>query len=671
MIVDFSYKNQPLLGLCYTMTMSYLDELNPQQKEAVLHEKGPLLILAGAGAGKTRVITYRILHLIKNGIAPENILAVTFTNKAAKEMQTRILKLLNNDKELNLPVSFTNQPFIRTFHSLGVHILRENFRELGIPKHFSIIDKSDSQRIVKNILTEINLDPKQFEPKKILGTISWQKGNFKTASDYSEQGDRNYFSQIVDQVWQKYEQVLKTEKALDFDDLLLKTALLLGENKEILAKYQNQWNYIYVDEYQDTNKVQYQIAKLLSDKQQNICVVGDGDQNIYSWRGANIKNILNFEKDFKNSTTILLEQNYRSTQNILEAANEIIAKNKLRKEKNLFTKNQAGEKIGVYFAYNEGEEANFVAQRCSDLIKHENVSPEEIAVLYRTNFQSRVLEESFLNAEVPYQVLGTKFFDRKEIKNILAFIKSSLNPDDLTSLKRIINVPPRGIGKVTIAKIFSKKENELSPAMQEKVTNFRTVLTKIKTASETQKPSDLIKLIIKETGLEDKLKNGTEEDLERLANMKEFVSLAVKYDLLPQEEGIGKLLEESALSSDQDQLKEKTKAVRLMTVHASKGLEFDYVFITGLEDSLFPSKMDSGKNQDRGEEERRLFYVALTRARKKLFLSYASSRTIFGSRKSNDMSEFISDISNDLLENECTNTQYTPPNPDKIEYLEW
>jgi len=654
--------------------MSYLDELNPEQKKAVLHKKGPLLILAGAGAGKTRAITYRILHLIKNGIAPENILAVTFTNKAAKEMRKRILELLHKDKGLNLPISFEGQPFIRTFHSLSVFILRENFRELNIPKHFSIIDKSDSAKIVKNILKEIDLDPKQFEPKKILSIISRQKGNFKTVSDYSGQASNEYFAQIVDRVWQKYEQTLQQEKALDFDDLLLKTALLLDKNKEILAKYQDKWHYIHIDEYQDTNKVQYQIAKLLSQQRQNICVVGDGDQNIYSWRGANIKNILNFEKDFKNSKTILLEQNYRSTQNILGAANEIIAKNNLRQDKNLFTKNEEGERIGVYYAFSENDEASFVAQKCNDLIKHENISPQEIAVLYRTNFQSRVLEEAFLNANVPYQVLGTKFFDRKEIKDIIAFLKASLNPDDLTSIKRIINVPPRGIGKVTIAKIFSHKEDELSPLMLEKITKFREILSKIKEVNKKEKPSDLIKFIIKETGLNDKLKNGTEEDLERLANMKEFVSLAIKYDKLPIGEGVEKLLEESALTSDQDQLEEKTKAVRLMTVHASKGLEFDYVFITGLEDSLFPSKMNSGKNEDRGEEERRLFYVALTRARKKLFLSYASSRTIFGSRKTNTVSEFITDINEDLLEDENFQSQCTHSdnlNPEKIEYLEW
>ena len=650
--------------------MSYLKELNSAQRKAVLHRNGPLLILAGAGAGKTRTITYRILHLIKNGVTPENILAVTFTNKAAKEMKERITQLIHRDKELNLPLFFGKEPFVKTFHSLGVYILRENFKTLGIPKYFSIFDKNNSQTIVKEILLSLHLDPKQFEPKKILGVISRQKGNFTTVSDYSEKIGGEYFPQIVATVWQKYEKILAREKALDFDDLLLKTALLLNKNKEILNHYQNKWQYIHIDEYQDTNKVQYKIARLLSQKRHNICVVGDTDQNIYSWRGANIQNILNFEKDFANSKTILLEENYRSTQNILLAANEIISKNKLRQKKTLFTKNMEGEKLGVCLACNEADEANFVAQKSNELIT-DGVSPKEIAVLYRTNFQSRILEEAFLNVGVPYQVLGTKFFERKEIKDILAFIKSALNPKSLTDLKRIINVPPRGMGKITLLKIFSGEENDLNQTTQAKLANFRNLLEQIKETALNKKPSELIKFVIKETGLEDKFKSGTEDDLERLANIKEFVSLALKYDNLPVSEGMEKLLEEAALATDQDQPNKKTDAVRLMTVHSAKGLEFNFVFVTGLEDGLFPSKMmDSRPTQNKTEEERRLFYVALTRARRKLFLSYASVRTIFGARRANIISEFITDISDDLLEYADENTSLQNPS-DKIEYLEW
>ena len=660
--------------------MTYLDELNSEQKKAVLHNSGPLLILAGAGAGKTRAITYRILHLIKEGVAPENILAVTFTNKAAKEMRERVLELINKDKELNLPITFHNQPFIKTFHSLGVYILRENFKEVNIPKNFSILDKNDAQKIIKDIIVSIDLDPKQYEPKKILGIISRQKGKFinyptfKEKINHSSQYGNEYLLKITAKVWEKYEDVLSKESSLDFDDLLLKTATLLQKNKEVLEKYQNRWQQIHIDEYQDTNKVQYKIAQLLSKQHQNICVVGDADQNIYSWRGANISNILNFEKDFKNAQTILLEENYRSTQNILNVANQIIQKNRKRQEKNLFTKNKEGEKIGVYLAYNEGDEANFVAQKSKVLIEDEKVSLKEIAVLYRTNFQSRVLEEAFLNANVPYQVLGTKFFDRKEIKDIIAYLKVALNPKDLTSLKRTINTPVRGIGKVTLTKIVTGKESELSPVVKIKVQSYRDILVKIQKNSQTLKPSELIKFIVSESGLAEQYKKETEDDLERLSNMKELVSLAVKYDQYPLGEGVEKLLEEVALTSDQDEMdKDITGAVKLMTVHSAKGLEFDYVFITGLEDGLFPSKMMGESSTDKSEEERRLFYVALTRARKKLFLSYTSTRTIFGSRRSNIVSEFITDIPEDLLEyTDAVGDVYSQDdNDEKIEYLEW
>lgn len=659
--------------------MSYLNELNLNQKEAVLYNEGPLLILAGAGAGKTRTLTYRILHLIRNGVAPENILAVTFTNKAAKEMRERIFELLKQDQNLNQPISFEGSPCIKTFHSLGVQILRENFRESGILKNFSILDKGDSQKIIKDILISLELDPKKYEPKKVLGLISSQKGkfvginSFKEKINNSSQRGNEHFLKVTADVWSKYEQILKKEASLDFDDLLLKSALLLKNNKQVLEKYQNLWTQIHIDEYQDTNKVQYKIARLLSQRHQNICVVGDADQNIYSWRGANIQNILNFEKDFKNARTVLLEENYRSTQNILNAANQIIKKNSARQEKNLFTKNSEGELLGVYFAYTEKEEALFVAQKAKTLME-QGVSLKEMAVLYRTNFQSRVLEEAFLNLNVPYQVLGTKFFERKEIKDIMAYIKSALNPENITSLKRTINTPARGIGKVSLAKIVTGKENELSPRIQEQVQNYRDILFKIKEKSETLKTSDLIKFVIEESGLTQLYANKTEEDLEKLSNMEELVSLALKYDTLPPQEGLEKLLEEFALTSDQDEMEKDNEAVKLMTVHASKGLEFDYVFVTGLEDSLFPSRLAfaENKSQEKEEEERRLFYVALTRARKKLFLSYATVRTIFGSQKTNKISEFITDIDESLLEYESEEVEPSlNSDGEVIEYLEW
>ncbi len=637
-----------------------------------MHKDGPLLILAGAGAGKTRTISYRILHLIKNGVAPENILAVTFTNKAANEMKERVSKLLKKDFISN--ISFEEEPFIKTFHSLGVYILRENFKELNISKYFSILDKNDSQKIIKEIIISLDLDPKQIEPKKILGVISKQKGNFITPFDYESEprSGSDFLSKIISDVWIKYEERLNKEKSLDFDDLLLKTATLLKEKKDILERYQKKWKYIHIDEYQDTNKVQYKIAKLLSGKNKNICVVGDEDQLIYAWRGASIRNILNFEKDFSKSQTILLEENYRSTQNILAAANKVIKKNSLRKDKNLFTKNNAGEKIDLYSAYDEKDEANFIALTAQDLIENQKIPAQEIAVLYRTNFQSRNLEEAFLNVGVPYQVLGTKFFDRKEIKDIISYIKTSLNSENLIDFKRVVNTPARGIGKVTLAKIFADKEDELSSTIQLKIKNFRSLLIKIKEIALIKEPSILIKFIIQESGLGDKLKSGTEEDLERLSNMKELVSLALKYDKMPIGEGIEKLLEDVALMTDQDKMEKKTNAVKLMTVHASKGLEFDFVFIAGLEDELFPSKMYDKSDSNQEEEERRLFYVALTRARKKLFLTYTSMRTIFGSRRTNTISEFITDIDDNLIE-DVSDNHYTNSSEgsEKIEYLEW
>ncbi len=624
--------------------MKHLEGLNEQQKEAVLTTQGPLLILAGAGAGKTKTITHRILHLIKEGITPASILAITFTNKSAKEMRERVFKLIETDKTLNVPISFTERPFVSTFHALGVHILRENNTLLNIPRAFTIFDRSDSKRVVKDALIEKGLDPKQYDPNTILSIISREKGNAITLETFRNNRNKDYISDVVLSVWEKYETALKTEKALDFDDLLLKTVELLRTDEEVRNKYQKQWQYVHVDEYQDTNRVQYSIMKLIVGENNNICVVGDVDQNIYSWRGADIKNILNFERDFKNAKTVLLEENYRSTQTILEVANHVIKKNKNRFEKNLFTKQGAGDKMTIFEGFDENDEARFVAEKTRDLIAT-GVNPSEIAVLYRANFQSRVLEEAFLRQGISYQVLGTKFFERKEIKDVLSFVRAALNPDSLSDLKRIINVPPRGIGKATIAKIFGGEEGSLSSAHATKWLAFKGVLARIRSNSATMSASALIKYTITESGIEDSLRTGLEEDAERLENIKELASLATKYDMMEGATGVEKLLEDAALQSDQDEMEEKeVEKARLMTVHASKGLEFDYVFIVGLEQDLFPHKpMDAKKGRD-NEEERRLFYVALTRARKKVFLSYANMRTIFGSRQMGVPSEFIFDI---------------------------
>ncbi len=629
---------------------SYLKGLNEKQKEAVLATEGPLLILAGAGAGKTKTITHRILHLIHKGVAPSQILAITFTNKSAKEMRERVEKLLSSDVSINLPVSMEERPFVSTFHSLGVHIIKENAEILGLPRHFAIYDRGDSKKAVKQALEEVGYDPKQFDPGTILGKISRKKGEFLTASEFESESGNNYMEKITGAVWQRYELILQKEKALDFDDLLLKTAKLLASNQAVLKHYQGIWKYIHIDEYQDTNKVQYMIAKLLAGSEKNIAVVGDGDQSIYSWRGANIQNILNFEEDYLDAKIVLLEENYRSTQNILAAANNIISKNIYRKDKNLFTKNEEGEKIGLYGGYDENDEANFIANRSRELIQN-GVKANEIAVLYRANFQSRALEEAFLSKSIPYQLLGTKFFERKEVKDVLSYLRVALNPDSSADLKRVINVPARGIGKVTLIKILAGQEESLPGAAKEKVAEFRRLLERIKEKAMTGRTSDTIKFIIQESGMEKMLK---EDDEEKLENTRELVTLAARYNIMSPEEGFEQLLTDASLATDQDSLMKNEVAVKLMTVHASKGLEFDYVFVSGLEENLFPHKKlsEDTLSPEEGEEERRLFYVALTRARKKLYLTYSSMRTIFGQRQVNVLSEFITDVDDGLLENE-------------------
>ncbi|MCK9351325.1 MAG: UvrD-helicase domain-containing protein [Candidatus Paceibacterota bacterium] len=994
----------------------YTEGLNEPQKEAVLHKNGPLLIVAGAGAGKTKTLTHRIIQLIQSGVPAHQILAVTFTNKAAQEMRGRINTLLQKE---NI-IGYGNEPFIGTFHSLGVYILRKENEALGLPKHFTILDQNDSRSLIKDAIKARNLDPKQFDPKKIQSIISRQKGECVSAETFYANSNTAFFPRIVAEVWLDYEKRTKKASAFDFDDLLLKTLLLLRENEAIREKYQEMWRYVHIDEYQDTNTVQYELSRLLAGKDRNICVVGDGDQCfpkntrvsvkngekkiediktgdevksaagngdvclskvtrviekkydgdmikittksgriikttpehiffsrfslqhnvyyvylmykrtkgfrvgmvksarvpgngngdvkvgflvrsnqekadrmwvirvcetkpeailwenyysffygiptivfhtigrklslaqkqiddlfgmidteknakrlfeetglsfdfphytpqgttqgntennrlnvrltmfsdkrksvlhpfglsrvsinttdkklkeklelagfktrkgkrddwrleiakldygeaeniaqkilainpklilnrtalltekgrfnffpaaslrekmetaliqngkiitdeiqkiervkyeglvydldiakthnyivnsipvhncVYSWRGANIRNIIHFEKDYPGSKIVLLEENYRSTQNILSAANSVIQKNKLRVPKNLFTKIPGGEQISLYEAYDENDEASFVAEKVRELVR-KGVSYQNIAVLFRANYQSRALEEAMLSADIPYQVLGTKFFERKEVKDVLAYLRAAFNPESAFDLKRIINVPARGLGEVTLKKILAGQRDMLPAAAKTKVSDFFALLEKIRVIAAEKKPSDTVKYILKETGMEKGLSLGGEEEQERIENLYELVSLASKYDAYPPEEGIQKLLEDAALASDQDSLmhgKIDTPRVRLMTVHASKGLEFETVFITGLEDGLFPHRSfgESGDSQNHKEEERRLFYVAITRAKQRLFLTYASVRTVFGSRNMTVPSEFLNDIPEELVE---------------------
>ena len=613
--------------------------------------EGPVLVLAGAGAGKTKTIAERIRHLVYKGVAPSQILAITFTNKASKEMRERIEKGLREDPALNLPISFNERPFVSTFHALGVHILREQSAAAGLTRSFSIFDKDDSKRAIKEVLVNLGLDPKTHEPNLIISIISKEKGRGMNADEWAG-GDRGgYIADVIAQVWPAYEKILKRENALDFDDLLLKTNNLLRENQSVREYYRKVWRYIHIDEYQDTNRVQYEISQLLVGENCNLCVVGDIDQNIYSWRGADIKNILAFEKDYPNAQVITLEENYRSTKTILEAANTVIEKNKIRRKKNLFTNKAKGDKIGLHGSLDEVGEGGFIAGKAQELIKN-GVSPDEIAVLYRANFQSRVLEEAFMNLSVPYQILGTRFFERKEVKDIISYLRAALNPHSLSDLKRIINVPARGIGKTTIVKIFGGGESDLPPAMKNKIANFRALLINIAEISKIKTPSETIAYIIKESGLEVEWKEGGDDGAARLENAYELVSFASRYDDQAPVDGILNFLSETALQSDQDELNAEQKAVRLMTVHAAKGLEFDVVFIAGLEDGLFPHQRmnESNISPEEAEEERRLFYVALTRARKKLFLSYAQLRTVFGRQQVNMPSEFIYDIPEHLVE---------------------
>lgn len=630
------------------------ENLNSEQKKAVASTEGPLLILAGAGAGKTKTIAERIRHLVQKGIAPSTILAITFTNKAAGEMRERIKKGLGGGL----------QPFVSTFHSLGVYILREQSAKIGISKYFTIFDRDDSKKAVREALYTIGLDPKTHDTARLMGIISREKGKGVNAEDYGNREGRGYFPNIVRLVWPEYEKILSRDNALDFDDLLLKTMNVLNNHPAVRNYYQNIWEYIHIDEYQDTNRVQYEISKMLVGKRKNICVVGDMDQNIYSWRGAEIRNILDFEKDYPKAQVITLEENYRSTKIILEAANAVIEKNKIRREKNLFTKNASGEKISLFQGLDETSEAEFIARKAEELIE-KGILPEEIAVLYRANFQSRVLEEAFMNRGVAYQLLGTRFFERKEVKDIVSYLRVALNPDSLSDLKRIINVPVRGIGKTTVLKIFSGNESSLPLAMKTRLLDFRTLLGKIKKISIEKKPSETLSFIIAKSGLEKEWKETGEDGAARLENAYELVNFASRYDSFPPEEGILNFLADAALQSDQDELKEEQKAVRLMTVHASKGLEFDIIFIAGLEDGLFPHQKISEElaRPEEKEEERRLCYVALTRARKKVFLSHAQTRTLFGKRQVNIPSEFIFDIPEALMKEEFVDEYNFPRKP--------
>lgn len=638
--------------------MSHLDELNPAQREAVTTINGPLLIVAGAGAGKTKTIVHRILEIIKSGVRGDQILAVTFTNKAAREMRERVAGQLPKGSQL---------PMLTTFHSFGATILREYGRLLGYNKHFVIRDQEESTSIVKEILKNLGYEPKEQSPRGIHELISRAKNSLLTIEEYASSA-RTPREKLTAQVWALYQSELKKQNSVDFDDLLLLPLKIFDEHKEVLRGYQNKYDYIHVDEYQDTNEVQFRLVKLLSESHKNLCVVGDADQTIYTWRGAKIENIMRFEEDFPNAKVVLLEENYRSTARILDAANEIIKKNEIRKEKNLFTKSVAGEQISVFEGYDERHEAMYVAEKAKDRIAS-GISGREIAVLYRTNFQSRAIEEALINAEVPYTVLGVRFFERREVKDLISYLRAALNRDSLEDIKRSINNPARGIGKTTLAKLFGNL-GDIPLKTKQKISEYYKILDEIKEYSEKNLPSQTIKFSIKRSGLENALKNGSEEDLERLLNLEELVTLALRYDKQP--DGIVLFLSDAALESEQDQdERAKHDGVRLMTVHASKGLEFDTVFIVGLEDGLFPLTREGSKlPREELEEERRLMYVAVTRAKRKLYLTHAMFRTIYGQKDVQIPSEYLFDIPESLVEREGGGAGQEKPASEKVIYFD-
>ena len=622
-----------------------INDLNDKQQEAVQKTEGPLLILAGAGSGKTRVLTTKVAYLIENiGISPYNILAITFTNKAANEMKERLNKLLG-DISNNIQVS--------TFHSFGLKILRENYEQLGYERNFSIMDSDDTLSIIKKILKEFNLDTKIYNPTAIRNKISGCKNELISPGEYDKYAISE-FEQVVLKVYKKYVDTLKRNNAIDFDDLLILPIKLFREYPNVLEKYQNRFQYILIDEYQDTNEAQYILTKMISAKYRNICCVGDNDQSIYSFRGANYRNILNFEKDYKDATVIKLEQNYRSTETILNAANSVIRNNKERKDKNLWSNKKTGEKITYFKAFNERDEAFYVIREIKKLINN-GINYENIAVLYRTNAQSRIMEEELLKENIPYRVVGSfYFYSRKEIKDLIAYLKLIHNSSDNISLTRVINTPKRGIGLKTISNLALKADtNNLSmfDAIDSgKELEFKRLIEKLKEISNNLTLTELVDKVLDVTGIKKELEE--EKTLEadiRLENLEEFKSITKSFEEKNGVISLEDFLLEISLVSDVNEYKDDKNRISLMTIHSVKGLEYDYVFLVGLEEGIFPhinSLMDNAEL----EEERRLCYVAITRAKEKLYLVNARTRTLFGKEQANPSSRFIKEIDQELIE---------------------
>ena len=633
-----------------------LDLLNEWQLEAVKTTNGPLLILAGAGSGKTRVLTYRVAYLInEENIDPYNVLAITFTNKAAKEMKDRIIGILGF-KALGIQIS--------TFHSLGVLIVKENYEKAGYKNNFTILDSDDSLTLIKKILKELNLDPKMYNPKAIRNQISGTKNQLLTSKEYEKYAMTD-FEKIVFKVYQKYENKILVNNSLDFDDLLMLPIKIFRKYPEVLKHYQERFKYILIDEYQDTNEAQYTFVKMLSAKYKNICVVGDNDQSIYSFRGANYHNILNFEKDYPNCKVIMLEKNYRSTKTILNAANDVIKNNKERKDKNLWTDNELGNKIKYHRALDEKDEAFYVLQEIKKLID-QGIKLNDIAVLYRTNAQSRNIEEALLRESIPYRVIGSfYFYNRKEIKDLISYLKVIYNSNDDISLLRIINVPKRGIGDKTIQNL-TEKANSLNTSLFEAIDSgkellFKQTINELKEISEKSSLTELIDQILNKSGIKNELENekSIEADI-RLENLEEFKTITRNYE---ENKGIASLdefLNEISLVSDVEEYRNRDDVITLMTIHSAKGLEFNNVFLIGMEEGIFPHQAAFFDNNEL-EEERRLCYVAITRAKEKLYIVNAKRRTLYGIDSVNPPSRFISEINKELLELDEVKEEFKSP----------
>lgn len=642
------------------LTDKLLSGLNPEQQRAVKTTDGPLLLMAGAGSGKTRVLTHRIAYLmVEKQVNPYNILAITFTNKAAREMKERIYSMMGG---------VADEIWVSTFHSMCVRILRRDIDRLGYNRNFTILDTTDQQSVVKTILKEKNLDPKKYDPRAILGAISSAKNELIGPEEFAKNAS-GHMDQIVADVYELYQKRLRKNQALDFDDLIMTTIQLFQRVPEVLTFYQRKFQYIHVDEYQDTNRAQYMLVKLLAQRFQNLCVVGDSDQSIYRWRGADIANILSFEKDYPRSEVILLEQNYRSTKRILFAANEVIKNNLNRRDKNLWTENPEGNKIFYYRADSEQSEAQFVAGKIKEAIQSGKRKYSDFAILYRTNAQSRVMEEVLLKSNIEYSIVGgVKFYDRKEIKDTLAYLRLIANPDDDISLTRVINVPKRGVGSSSVDKIANFADMHdmsmfqalgsieligLSPKITKACREFYDLINNYTHMQEYLSVTELVEEVLEKTGYYEMLK--AEKSIEaqsRLENLDEFLSVTKNFEEGNEDRSLIAFLTDLALVADIDKLDEDGKQVDtvvLMTLHSAKGLEFPVVFLLGLEEGVFPHSRSLMEEAEM-EEERRLAYVGITRAEEELFITNAQMRTLFGRTNMNPPSRFIGEIPANLID---------------------